>query len=111
MPEGDKAFVLTADKLPGNTVLITLCSAVKARFLYQPVQHIISEGGVAAVFVVQLRHTACGIVFYPASQAASGGAHRVSCGIMLRLRAYAVRGYHCRQVAGDAVLIARFMAS
>ena len=110
MPQGDEAFVLTADKLPGNTVLITLCSAVKARFLHQPVQHIISEGGVAAVFVGQLRHTACGVVCHLPGQAASGGAHRVSSGIILCGLPAAVRVEHDHQVARDAVLIAGFVA-
>ncbi|EMW36279.1 hypothetical protein EC2845350_0774, partial [Escherichia coli 2845350] len=38
VPVGDQPLILAADKFAGQVVVITLCAAVKAGFLYQPVE-------------------------------------------------------------------------
>ncbi|MCU8599244.1 hypothetical protein OEZ62_16465, partial [Escherichia coli] len=49
----------------GQVVVITLCAAVKAGFLYQPVKYIVTEGGVAAVFTGQADDPSGSIVCRP----------------------------------------------
>ncbi|TWP61422.1 hypothetical protein FRA28_21180, partial [Escherichia coli] len=44
VPVGDQPLILAADKFAGQVVVITLCAAVKAGFLYQPVEYIVTEG-------------------------------------------------------------------
>ncbi|MCE0824814.1 hypothetical protein LVQ78_01980 [Buttiauxella sp. A2-C2_NF] len=43
MPVRDKLCIFAADELPGGAVVVTLRSAVKARFLRQPVQGIVDK--------------------------------------------------------------------
>lgn len=50
VPVGDQTLILAADKFAGQVVVITLCAAVKAGFLYQPVKYIVTEGGVVRRF-------------------------------------------------------------
>ncbi|CAM7691651.1 hypothetical protein CIPOMA221M_25030 [Citrobacter portucalensis] len=110
MPHRDEVFVLTADKLPAGVVTVAQCTAVKAGLLRQPVKEVIREAGVAAVLIGQLRHASGGIVLHPAGQAACGDTDRSAARIVLRFSAAAVRGNHCRQVAGVTVFIAGLAA-
>ncbi|CTW91844.1 Uncharacterised protein [Escherichia coli] len=99
-----------ADKFAGQVVVITLCAAVKAGFLYQPVKYIVTEGGVAAVFTGQADDPSGSIVFHTARQPALRGTDGLSPRIVLCPVSAAVRGNDGGQVTGDVVFIPRFMA-
>ncbi len=75
---GDQPLILAADKFAGQVVVITLCAAVKAGFLYQPVKYIVTEGGVAAVFTGQADDPSGSIVFHTARQPALRGTDGLS---------------------------------
>ena len=110
VPEGDKSLILATDKFTGQVVVITLYPSVKADFLYQAVADIVSEGGVAAVFVGQADDTSGSIVLHTAGQTALCGADGVAPRIVLCLVSVAVRGDDSGQVTGGVVFIPRFMA-
>ncbi|GCW89858.1 hypothetical protein C4A01_02896 [Escherichia coli] len=110
VPVGDQPLILAADKFAGQVVVVTLCAAVKAGFLYQPVEYIVTEGGVAAVFVCQADDPSCSIVFHTAGQPALRGTDGLSPRIVLCPVSAAVRGNDGGQVTGGVVFIPRFMA-
>ncbi|CTU93285.1 Uncharacterised protein [Escherichia coli] len=110
VPVGDQPLILAADKFAGQVVVITLCAAVKAGFLYQPVEYIVTEGGVAAVFTGQADDPSGSIVFHTARQPALRGTDGLSPRIVLCPVSAAVRGNDGGQVTGDVVFIPRFMA-
>ena len=110
MPQGDEAFILAADKLPGEAVPVALRSAVKARFLRQPVQQVVGKGGAGAVLINKPGDASGGVVFHPPRQAAGGGAHRAPGGVILRGLPAAVRADDGGQVAGEVVFIAGLLA-
>ena len=110
VPVGDQPLILAADKFAGQVVVITLCAAVKAGFLYQPVEYIVTEGGVAAVFTGQADAPSGSIVFHTARQPALRGTDGLSPRIVLCPVSAAVRGNDGGQVTGDVVFIPRFMA-
>ncbi len=90
--------IRTADKFTGQVVVITLCAAVKAGFLYQPVEYIVTEGGVAAVFTGQADDPSGSIVFHTARQTALCGTDGLSPRIVLCPVSAAVRGNDGGQV-------------
>ncbi|CAM8075122.1 hypothetical protein ESCOCP321M_24345 [Escherichia coli] len=110
VPVGDQPLILAADKFAGQVVVITLCAAVKAGFLYQPVKYIVTEGGVAAVFTGQADDPPGSIVFHTARQTALRGTDGLSPRIVLCPVSAAVRGNDGGQVTGGVVFIPRFMA-
>ena len=110
VPLGDEAFILTADKLSGGAVVITLRPAVKTCFLRQPVQQVVSKGGASPVLINKPGDATCRVILHLPLQTAFGGADRVSCRIVLCGLPAAVRVDHGGQVARHTVLIAGFVA-
>ena len=102
--------ILAADKFAGQVVVITLCAAVKAGFLYQPVEYIVTEGGMAAVFTGQADDPSGSIVFHTARQPALRGTDGLSPRIVLCPVSAAVRSNDGGQVTGGVVFIPHFMA-
>src|SRR5699024_9321351 len=81
-----------------------------AGFLYQPVEYIVTEGGVAAVFTGQADDPSGSIVFHTARQTALRGTDGFSPRIVLCPVSAAVRRNDGGRVPAGVVFMPRFMA-